>query len=141
MRDKVKQKAYIKERVKGKSIRKAAKAADVPVRTAARAEKDPEIRSAMARALDRVGATDDKIAQVVYRNLDAKKVLPPGEDGKSKKVDDGQVQLKAAELAGKFRGDFIDKQEVEHKGTVTMAVEVMDFSKLVKAKKNAASGS
>jgi len=122
MRDKVKQKKYITERAKGKSIRKAAAAADVPLQTAVRAEKDPEIKSAMAKALHRAGATEDKIATVVFRNLDAKK-LYTGDDGKQKKVDDGQVQLKAAEIAGKFRGDFVEKKEVKLGGHLTITEE------------------
>ena len=126
MRDKVKQKKYITERAKGKSIRKACAAAGVPLQTAVRAEKDPAIKSAMARALERAGATEDKIAQVVFRNLEAKKILPPGEDGKSKKVDDGQVQLKAAELAGKFRGDFVERSELKLTGGVRLITNVKD---------------
>jgi len=123
MRDKAKQTKYLKARAVGrKSIRKAAKEAGVNERTAFRAEKDPEIKSAMAKALHRAGATEDKIATVVFRNLDAKK-LYTGDDGKQKKVDDGQVQLKAAEIAGKFRGDFVEKKEVKLGGHLTITEE------------------
>lgn len=131
MRDKVKEKRYLKERViNKKSIRKAAEASGVNERTAFRAEADPRIKSAMAKALERAGATEDKIAQVVARNLDAQKVISANIINKSGEgmkdadsmtkdfieVPDGTVQLKAAELAGKFRSDFIER--VQHSGSI-----------------------
>jgi hypothetical protein len=125
MRDKIAQKKYITERVKGKSYRKAAKAAGISKATAFRAERDPEIKSAMARALERVGCTEDKIAQTVLEALDATKVIsanvvaPNGEGMKDAHsmtkdfidVPDYAVRCKAAELAGKFRGDFASDRE------------------------------
>ncbi|HQT90621.1 MAG TPA: hypothetical protein PL001_01175 [Candidatus Kryptobacter bacterium] len=126
MRDKSKQKTYLKQRAKGDSTRKAAKIAGISHATAIRAEADPRLRTSMAIALDKAGATDIKIASVVFRNLDAKRVLPPGEDGKSKKVDDGQVQLKAAELAGKFRGDFVERAELKVTGGVKLITNVKE---------------
>lgn len=141
MRDPVKKAKYLKERVvKRKSIRKAAKSAGISVATAARAEKDPAIQNAMARALEKAGATEDKIAEVVARNLDAQKVISAniiakGGEGMADahgmtkdfiEVPDGAVQLKAAELAGKFRGDFIEKKQVEHVGGVRLITNVKD---------------
>ena len=128
MRDKRKEDRYIKERViKRKSIRKAAKAAGIGVATAARAEADPRIKSEMAKALDKAGATKDKIAEVVARNLDAQKVISANIVAKNGEgmadahsmtkdfveVPDGPTQLKAAELCGKFRGDFVERHEHE----------------------------
>lgn len=137
MRDKKAQKEYLKARAKGDSTRKAAKKAGISHATAIRAEADPKIRTAMAKALDRAGATDDKIAEVVVRNLDAQKVISANiiskyGDGMADahsttkdfiEVPDGPTQLKAAELAGKFRGDFIERSEVELKGAVTIRIK------------------
>ena len=145
MKDKEKEKKYLKERAKGKSYRKAAIAAGVSKSTATRAERDPRIKSEMARALERVGCTSDKIAQVVHRNLDASKVISANIIKKGKEandrdgmkdadentkdfveVPDGAVQLKATELAGKFRGDFVERKEIEHKGLVRIITNVED---------------
>ena len=136
MRDKEALKRYTKERVvKGKSIRRAAKAAGVPVATAARAE--PLVKNAMAKALASVGCTEKKIATTVFEALDATKVISATvvrgkpdslADEKDSMADansmtkdfidvpDFQARIKAAELAGKFRGDFIER--VEHSGGV-----------------------
>lgn len=137
MRDKEAEKRYLKERAKGASQRKAAKRAGISRPTAVRAEKDPRIKTAMALALERAGCTEDKIAEVVYRNMDATKVISANvirgksdsladeKDGMADahsmtkdfiNVPDGPTQLKAAELAGKFRGDFIEKHE--HSGSI-----------------------
>jgi hypothetical protein len=138
MRDKAKEKAYLGQRAKGKSIRKAAKASGVSVATAARAEADPRIRSEMAVALEKAGAGKDKIAEVVARNLDAQKVISANILNKSGEgmaeahsqtkdfieVPDAMAQLKAAELAGKFRGDFIERVDVT--GQVAV-VEIVKF--------------
>lgn len=143
MRDKEAEKRYIRERAKGKSIRKAAAAAKVAPATAMRAEYDPRIRSAMAKALERVGCTEDKIAEVVKRNLDAQKVISANIIAKSGEgmadahsmtkdfveVPDGPTQLKAAELAGKFRGDFTEK--VEHSGQISV-VETVSYAPVPK---------
>ena len=132
MRDKKKQAAYVKERAKGKSIRKAARASGVPVRTAQRVESDPAVKSVMSQALERVAKRrgfkiDDKISETVIDALDATKVIsanviaPNGEGMKDANsmpkdfvdVPDYQARIKAAELAGKFRGDFVEQVEVK----------------------------
>lgn len=141
-----KKQAYVKQRVKGKSIRKAAKASGVPVRTACRIEKDPQVKSAMARALEKVGCTDKKIATTVLEALDATKVISANiiinqgkknatadeQDGMKPAdvntkdfvdVPDYQARIKAAELAGKFRGDFVEKSEVKHTGKAVLIFE------------------
>lgn len=144
MRDKIAQKKYITERAKGKSTRKAAKAAGISHATAMRAEKDPHIKTAMTLALERAGCTEDKIAEVITRNLDAQKVIsaniirnknsPISDDQDGMKdadentkdfveVPDGPTQLKAAELAGKFRQDFVERTEMELKGAVTIRIK------------------
>lgn len=145
MRDKEKETAYIKARAKGKSIRKAAKAAKVSTATAVRAEADPRIKSEMAVALEKAGATKDKIAQTVLEAMDATKVISAnivinqGKKGATANEQDGmkpadgmtkdfvdvpdyQARIKAAELAGKFRGDFVEKSEVELKGAITIRI-------------------
>lgn len=132
MQDKIKEKKYMRERVKGKSMRKAAEASGVSLPTAFRTEKDPRFKSAMAAALDRAGANEDKIAKTVCEALDANKVISAniinqGGDGMADAhsqtkdfidVPDHQVRIKAAELAGKFRGDFIER--VQHSGSIDM---------------------
>jgi hypothetical protein len=146
MRDKSKQKVYLKERVKGNSIRKAAAAANVSRKTAERAEKDPEIKSAMRRALDKVGADDKKIARTVFEGLDATKVISANiinqagdghADANSMTKDfidvpDYQSRIKAAELAGKFRGDFIERSQVDLNANMKMIIESVDYSAMVK---------
>jgi len=145
MRDKQAEKRYLKERGKGKSIRKAAKAAGVPLRTAARAEGDPKLKSEMAQALEKVGATKEKIALTVLEAMDATKVISANvvrgrsdsladeKDGMADAhsmtkdfvdVPDFQARIKAAELAGKFRGDFTEK--VEHSGEINHNVNFTD---------------
>lgn len=157
MRDKEAQRKYITQRVKGNSTRKAAKEAGISHATAMRAEKDPRIKSAMAKALDKVGCTEKKIAQTVLEALDATKVISANivrkgataseRDGMKDAdentkdfvdVPDFQARIKAAELAGKFRGDFIEKQQVEHSGSVSHVVEVVDYSKTVRPKQSGA---
>lgn len=131
MIDKAKEEKYLLARVKKKkSIRKAAQEAGISDSTAFRAERDPRIKSEMAAALEKAGGTADKIAQVVVRNLNAQKVISANIISKSGEgmkdadsmtkdfieVPDGAVQLKAAELAGKFRADFIER--VQHSGSI-----------------------
>jgi hypothetical protein len=137
MRDKVAEKRYLRERAKGKPQNKAAKAAGISRRTAIRADKDPRIQSAMAKALDKVGCTEEKIATTVFEALDATKVISANVVAKSGDgmadansmtkdfvdVPDFQARIKAAELAGKFRGDFVERSELELKGAVTIRIK------------------
>lgn len=96
------------------------------------------MQSEMARALEKAGVTSDRIARKVADLMDAKKVVSAvaGKDAGAGTVDfvdvpDNQVQLKAAELAGKFRGDFTEK--VEHSGQIAV-VETVNFSDIAKAR-------
>ena len=130
-------KIYVRERAKGKTIRKAAKIAGISPTTGVTLEKrDPAFRSEMHAALDKIGCTAEKIAQTVHRNLDAQKVISANVIAKSGdemadahsmtkdfvEVPDNMAQLKAAELAGKFRSDFIERSELELKGAVTIRI-------------------
>ncbi len=98
-------------------------------------EKDME--TPMARALRMVGATDEKVAQrlndalfakrtVFYtkksiaRKLDDEtgkmKIIGSGAITSEKEVDDHQAAMKAVELVGKFKGQFL--QKIEHSGGI-----------------------
>lgn len=148
MRSKKKEQAYLKARAKGENKTQAAKKARIGRTTAWRAEKDPRVRSEMAAALEKAGVTKEKIAKTVLAALDANKVISANVIAKSGdgmadansmtkdfvEVEDHPTRLKASELAGKFRGDFIERQEVEHSGSVALAVEVVDYAKAVKPK-------
>lgn len=147
MRNKAKEAKYLKERIVNKKTQSAAaKAAKISRRTAIRAEQDPRVLSEMAQALDTAGGTKSKIAETVVRNLDAQKVISAnivinqGKRGATADEKDGMkpadvmtkdfvevpdcmAQLKAAELAGKFRGDFVEKQEVKHSGNIAVTAE------------------
>ena len=128
-------KVYAKERAKGASIRKAAAKAKIDKNTGLALEKSSIVKSEMHAALDKIGCTAEKIAQTVHRNLDAQKVISANIIAKSGdemadahsmtkdfvEVPDNMAQLKAAELAGKFRSDFVEK--VEHSGTVKSVIE------------------
>lgn len=144
MRDKAKEAKYLRERVvKRKSVRKAAKAAGVSIPTAFRAERDPKIKSAMAAALDKVGATEEKIARTIANALDANKVISANliaKDGEGMadahsmtkdfvEVEDHPTRLKASELAGKFRGDFIERVELGDPGEFAGLTERLEAAR------------
>jgi len=131
-------KIYVRERAKGKTIRKAAKIAGISPTTGVTLEKrDPAFRSEMHAALDKIGCTAEKIATTVLESLDATKVISANvirgkpdsiadqKDGMKEAdeytkdfvdVPDYAVRCKAAELAGKFRSDFVER--VEHSGGI-----------------------
>jgi len=129
-------KVYAKERAKGASIRKAAEKAKINKNTGLALERSAIVKSEMHAALDKIGCTAEKIAQTVHRNLDAQKVISANIIAKSGdemadahsmtkdfvEVPDNMAQLKAAELAGKFRSDFVEKSEVELKGAITIRI-------------------
>jgi len=138
MQDKAKEKIYLKARmVKRMSITKAGKLAGISPRTAARVEADPRIKSEMYKALEAVGATSARIAETVNESLFATKVISANivnqsGDGMADAtimtkdfidIPDYAVRCKAAELAGKFRGDFIERSEIELKGAVTIRIK------------------
>jgi hypothetical protein len=47
-------------------------------------------------------------------------------------VPDYQARIKAAELAGKFRGDFIERSQVDLNANMKMVIESVDYSAMVK---------
>ena len=138
MKDKSKQKKYLTERAKGNTQSKSAKIAGISKRTAVRTEKDPIVRTRMQIAFEKNGGNADKIAVTVIRNLDAQKVISAnvmaGNDMKDAgsmtkdfiEVPDCMAQLKAAELAGKFCGDFVEKAELKVTGGVVLITNVKD---------------
>jgi len=138
MLDKVKEKAYIRARmIDRKSIKLAAKKARISPRTAVRIEADPRVKSEMYKALEAVGATSERIAAAVLESLAATKVISANivsqsGDGMADAtimtkdfidIPDYAVRCKAAELAGKFRGDFVERSEIELKGAVIVRIK------------------
>lgn len=150
---KYKKSKFIRLRASGLTIEAASKKTGISMRTGARLNVDPVIKSKMARALDQVGATEIKIAKTVHEAMEATKVISAtivmkgSGDLISKsngdlaeatsmtkdfiEVPDHMARIKACELAGKFRGDFMEKQAVVHSGEVSHTVEVVDYSKLI----------
>ena len=129
-------KIYVRERAKGATTRVAAAKAGISRPTGQKVERDPAFRSEMHKALEKVGATTEKIASTVLESLDATKVISANVVNKSGEgmadahgttkdfidVPDYAVRCKAAELAGKFRGDFVERSEMELKGAVTIRI-------------------
>ena len=130
-------KVYAKERAKGASIRKAAEKAKINKNTGLALEQSAIVKSEMHAALDKIGCTAEKIATTVLESLDATKVISANvirgkpdsiadqKDGMKEAdeytkdfvdVPDYAVRCKAAELAGKFRSDFVER--VEHSGGI-----------------------
>ncbi len=76
--------------------------------------RNPNIEREIDRALDGVGATREKIAQVLHNGLEAKTTRVFCQDGKviySDPLEDHPTQVRAAEVVGKLRGDFPTNRE------------------------------
>lgn len=103
----------------------------------AKAKIEKDMETPMARALRMVGATDEKVAKrlndalfakrtVFYtkksiaRKLDEEtgkmKIIGSGAITAEKEVEDHHAAMKAVELVGKFKGQFL--QKIEHSGGV-----------------------
>lgn len=67
----------------------------------------------MTAALERAGATDDMIAQVIVQGMQAEKVVTATHEGKitdAAKYPDAKIHLEAAALAAKLKGHLVDRQ-------------------------------
>jgi hypothetical protein len=76
--------------------------------------KSIEVRREIDRALDEVGATRKKVAQVLHSGLEAKTTRVFCQDGRviySDPQEDHPTQVRAAEVVGKLRGDFPTNRE------------------------------
>jgi hypothetical protein len=76
--------------------------------------KNHEMQREIDRALDEVGATREKVAQVLHNGLEAKTTRVFCQDGKliySEPLEDHPTQVRAAEVVGKMRGDFPTNRE------------------------------
>jgi len=138
MQDKVKERIYLRARmVERKSIKQSWKKAKISSSTAARCEADPRVKSEMYKALEACGATSERIAETVLESLSATKVISANivnqsGDGMADAtimtkdfidIPDYAVRCKAAELAGRFRGDFVERSEIELKGAITIRIK------------------
>lgn len=105
---------YVKNLVKGKSKIQAALAAGYAPSTAMHAGEKVEtemVKSEIVKAFERAGLNSDSIAKVCKDAMSADKIIPLGE-GATKTVEDHKTRLDAAELVGKFRGDFKEIHEL-----------------------------
>ena len=99
----LKHKRYIKNRAQGKSKALSAQTAGfVSEKYGSYLEKQPIIRDALARELERVGATDDRVANVLGEGLDATLVKKDG----GREYVDYEVRRRYAELILKVKKDL-----------------------------------
>lgn len=146
----VNRKKFVKALVSGKTKQQAAIEAGYSPKTAASQAshllKNSQIKSDLQKALEKAGLTDSRLAQKHIQLLDAQKTVSAvsGKDAGSGSVDfvdvpDYQTQSKALDMAYRLRGAYIEKVEMEHSGSVSFAVEVVDYSKSVRPKNGSGS--
>ncbi len=85
-----------------------------PAEAAHQLLKNTQVEREIDRALDEVGATRKKVAQVLHNGLEAKTTRVFSQDGKviySDPLEDHPTQVRAAEVVGKMRGDFPTNRE------------------------------
>ena len=85
-----------------------------PAEAAHQLLKNTQVEREIDRALDEVGATREKVAQVLHNGLEAKTTRVFCQDGKviySDPLEDHPTQVRAAEVVGKMRGDFPTNRE------------------------------
>ncbi len=78
--------------------------------------KRPEMQREIERVMEEVGVTRKKVAQVLYNGLEAKITRVFCQDGVliySEPLEDHPTQVRAAEVAGKLRGDFPAHRTIE----------------------------
>ena len=83
---------------------------------ASQALTNPKIEREIERVLEEVGVTRKKVAQVLYNGLEAKITRVFCQDGVliySDPLEDHPTQVRAAEVAGKLRGDFPAHRTIE----------------------------
>ena len=85
-----------------------------PAEAAHQLLRNTQVEREIDRALDEVGATRKKVAQVLHNGLEAKTTRVFCQDGKviySDPLEDHPTQVRAAEVVGKMRGDFPTNRE------------------------------
>ncbi len=78
--------------------------------------RNVEVEREIERALDEVGATREKVTQVLHNGLEAKTTRVFCNDGEliySEPLEDHPTQVRAAEVVGKLRGDFPANKTIE----------------------------
>lgn len=133
---------YLKELPKANNKKEAAIRAGYSKETAenAKSQIDDHVgESRMREALERAGMTDDGIAKII---ADAGKSRHPvyirngrGQDTSTstKFVADHSTRIRAAEVAGKFRGDFEIK--IKSEGLNPLVAAILEAQKEVEPKK------
>lgn len=115
----IRQKKYIDNRIKGMTQEKAYKEAGYKggKNDACRLEKELGTNgNSMAKALEEAGVTPEKMAERLNEELDAEESKwNPAEKRWDNMVSHGS-RAKGIELAGKFRGDFVEKKELSVTG-------------------------
>lgn len=123
----------------------------------------PRVRTAFQKILEDEGISDPLIAKTIREGLEANKVIsatiiknaksPVADDQDGMKdadesskdfveVPDWMARHKFVETSTALKGHKIaDKQQVEHSGSVSHVVEVVDYAKTVRPKGGAISGS
>lgn len=118
----VRQAKYLKALPTSKTKKEAAMKAGYTEETADNAKQKIEAmvgKSRMREAFEKAGITDERIAKTVRQAMKAKKalVVHTGKDSSMvHETPDYSTRIKAADLAGKFRGDFVEK--IEHSGEI-----------------------
>lgn len=107
------QRKYLKGLTQGKTKKAAALEAGYSESTAdnAKAQIEDHVGEPLIlEAFKKAGLTEDSIARVCKDAMKASRVVFEGK--KVKRVKDHKTRLDAAELAGRFRGDFKERHEI-----------------------------
>lgn len=101
--------------------------------------KKPQVKSQLYAALDRAGLSDSTLAKKILEWINAQKTVSAiaGTDAGAGTVDfvdvpDYTTQVKAGEMICKMRGHFAEKIEHEIIGNMSININVIDYSVLVK---------
>ena len=157
----LKERRLIREIAKGKTVPEAARAAGYAEATIRGNDVNetlakPRVQSAFQAILDKEGITDERLGKSISEGLDAYKVISANIiKNKSSNIAADQDGMKDADESTKdfvevpdfmARHKFVDtmlklkehypadKQEVEHSGTVSHVVEVVDYARAVRPK-------
>lgn len=112
--------------------------------TASKAAKDilgkPRLQTAMQRAMEKAGVTDDLLGAKLKDGLEANKVISAtvihkSTEGKTEQIDDfievpdHQARTRYQDMAHKLRGDYPDsKVDVNHSGTVDVNIDIVKYT-------------
>jgi len=92
--------------------------------------------TAIEKAMDRAGLTDDKILKAYVDALKARKMEPTGQNMPHREVKDQMIRVKSADSLMKLKGHFIERKDVSIKGdihpmnlAIQQALDELDDSK------------